>query len=318
MKARSKPQPNTGALEAGFDLPVRLVGMGPGPVAAWMHRGLDATTFHCAAGDQACFVKQYGPEDIAADAFTATRDASLQAAELGIAPRLLFSDEEQRILAFEDLSASHVAALRPWFDDPANVCSVRALMQRWHAAGIAGRDCDWIAGLSDHRIRIEARALTTGTPEAALVPAWDRIADLVTLIADRLAEPVAAPRPLHGELMISNVLRPLSAEGRVFLCDFDHSVNGDPLRDMAALWLEVSGVEDDAEQFADGVPGNGSQLMLWAIAEDLGWGFSAWEAHFDGRDPDVEYFKYARFRLNRALMNAVRTGLQPIPAASAW
>lgn len=288
---------------------------GPGPVAIWMHRGLDAASFRCVVKDRACFVKHFAPGLPGAADLAAIAAASGRAAALGIAPDLLLSDEGLGILVFADLTESHAAALRPWFDRPAHLDQVLQGLRRWHAEGLAQRDCDWLVSMQAALTRIEARA--GAGQDAALLPSWGALADLAGVVAARLAVAGAPRRPLHGEMLMSNVLRPLSGQGAPLLCDFDRSVMGDPARDLAALWLEVSGRLADIAAFAPDAA-TAQRLPLWAIAEDLGWGFWAWEAHFQRRDSAVEFFKYARFRLNRARMTGVRAGLLPVPEDLPW
>lgn len=282
-----------------------------------MHRGLDALSWRADFDGRACFIRRLHEDDDSLPPFMACVRAAEGAGQAGLAPALLFYAEEQRLLVFEDVSDSHVAVLRPFMDMASNLDVCIDLLHRWHRDGTSQLPDQRLTTLSGLSVAMEDRARTSEDFREGLPVAWPVLTLLSGRVQERLAGSPGATVSLHGEVFLSNFLRPIGP-GRLLMCDFDRSVIGDPAQDFAGLWLEVSSDHSDIEGFAKHVNVDAGRLGGWIVAEDLFWGVWAWEAHFQGRISGAEPFKYARFRLNRARMNAQRLGILSCAEAASW
>lgn len=114
--------------------------------------------------------------------------------------------------------------------------------------------------------------------------------------------------PAHADGLASNIM--IGPKGRIQLVDFDEARNVDPYFEFAILLNEVFLPNEtivSALEMIDGAPRQSShdRIHLYAIADDLAWGL--WGLVMDATTvrSDVEFLKYAFWRLLRC-----RTRLQ--------
>lgn len=177
-----------------------------------------------------------------------------------------------------------------------------ALLKAWH--GNAQVVSSSIPAGAMFRV---ARDILAEVPDFRLPPALQmEVAQIAEWVETLVAPLEEAKRPqvlLHGEVMLSNVM--LSDTGSLRLVDFDRVTMGDPYRDLAALALEVTACDAERAQLVSFYEGREAQasevarLTLYALLEDVSWGFWALAGEYDANRRGPELYKYASNRLMR-------------------
>jgi thiamine kinase-like enzyme len=197
---------------------------------------------------------------------TAERLAARQAASLGIAPELVWADDDCSVTVFAvDATAVDPDRLR---GDPAPFG--RAL-RAFHDSSLTLPTQFWIPSLlNDYAALFDERGTTPP-------PAFDRARALVARIAQAL--PLDHPRPCHNDLLPGNLL---ADHDRALLVDWEYAGMGHPMFDLANL--AVNNEFDDAaerrllEAYDDERPvaaGHRAALSLMKIVSDAreaAWG----------------------------------------------
>jgi thiamine kinase-like enzyme len=293
------------ALGAKRGVPLTVTRMSPS-IAMPLHLGLDAApcVVAPAGGEEPIgFLKVYETEAEPFLDFAATIAASLQAAELQLAPALLDIDESSRALLYAWLApADWRMALRQDLDDENVLVSVIAAKRAWHQS----------RKLAQHRAPFETISSYLGVMDNIRLPDGERLSELRIVrelrpwIGRLEAAFVAAGTgsgPIHGENTLSNIM--LGSAGRVQLVDFDRAVNADPHYDVAGLCLEVCSFKDEVDRIVElylGAPGAAvsARVCLYMIVDDFLWGCWAAINHFSSaRSGSVEFYKYAQNRFLR-------------------
>ncbi|RWP16802.1 aminoglycoside phosphotransferase family protein [Mesorhizobium sp.] len=112
-------------------------------------------------------------------------------------------------------------------------------------------------------------------------------------------------RPSHADGLASNVM--ISQDGAVQLVDFDEARNVDPLYEIGILLNEAFPFEEEMRPALEVFEGSFRQASLdrcraYAAADDLMWGL--WGMLMNSTSPrgDIEFLKYAQWRLLRCRM----------------
>lgn len=112
-------------------------------------------------------------------------------------------------------------------------------------------------------------------------------------------------RPSHADGLASNVM--ISQDGAVQLVDFDEARNVDPLYEIGILLNETFPFEEEMRPALEMFEGSFRQASLdrcraYAAADDLMWGL--WGMLMNSSSPrgDIEFLKYAQWRLLRCRM----------------
>lgn len=112
-------------------------------------------------------------------------------------------------------------------------------------------------------------------------------------------------KPCHGDGLASNVL--LGPDGAVTLVDFDEARDDDPWYEIGALLNEAFQFESEMEPALEMFEGSVRRASLnrcraYAVVDDLVWGI--WGLLMDRVSPrgEIEFLKYAQWRLLRCRM----------------
>ena len=212
---------------------VRLEGrLGPisgGPIA--LDGGITNRNFRAVLGGRDYVVRLPGKDtDLLGIDRAAERLAARQAAGLGIAPELVWADDDCSVTVFAvEATAIDPDRLRA---DPAPFG--RAL-RAFHDCGLTLPTQFWIPALLDEYAGLlDARG---ATPPAA----FERARELVARIAQAL--PLNEPAPCHNDLLPGNLL---ATPGGVLLVDWEYAGMGHRLFDLANL--AVNNAFDDAAE----------------------------------------------------------------------
>jgi thiamine kinase-like enzyme len=162
---------------------------------------------------------------------TAELLAARQAASLGIAPELVYADEECSLTVYLD-GAEPVDRARLLADPAPYARALRA----FHDSGLELPTRFWMPDLlADYETLLRARGVTPA-------PAFNRARELVERIASVL--PLTDPAPCHDDLLPGNVL---AAGDRALLVDWEYAGMGHRLFDLANLAVN-NGFDAAAEE----------------------------------------------------------------------
>ncbi|MER9316209.1 phosphotransferase [Mesorhizobium sp. M0659] len=286
----------TAALEA-VGLPSARLTPAIGGVASPIHRAVENTCCFAASADRPLvFVKRHYHDmsDFITPEYVA--EASRNAGEVGIAPRLLHADTGNGILVFEALDDEwawgHLDVLRrPQVLE--NLLSAKRTFQK-------------TAPLEETRSVFD---LITAYTQLANAPGVILPASVLSVSAevDRMAAAIAASGvdtvPCHADGVSSNVM--VGPANSVRLVDFEWARQADPAYDLGTVLSELLPFDGEALlaiEIATGRPDTQTlaRARLYGAADDLMW--AVWGFVSAARSPrkHVEFFKYAEWRLLRA------------------
>jgi thiamine kinase-like enzyme len=252
------------------DLPGILIALEPhlGPLhgdAVPLSGGITNRNYRASFGDHDCVVRVPGNDtELLGIDREAERMAAREAARLGIAPELLYADEECSVTAFVDAQPSDAESLRA---DPGPVAQA---LRAFHDSSLQLPSRFWVPELlSTYAELVKARGVR--------LPAdYGRAQDLVARIAAVL--PLSDPVPCHDDLLAGNVLQ--GAAG-VLLVDWEYAGTGHRLFDLGNLAVN-NDFDDEAEERlleaylgAGAPPGTRAGLKLMRIVSDAreaAWG----------------------------------------------
>ncbi|MBL8581623.1 MAG: phosphotransferase [Rhizobiaceae bacterium] len=276
------------------------------------HRGIDGARLELAIDGHrpSLLLKVIHPDQRRYIDAAASFDAQRKAAALGCAPLILAFDSARGAALIEFLDGWRTARVND-LRKPEVMEAVLQLKRRIHS----GPRLQQSWSVFD-RIRV-LQAELGGTIAAAsdeLRAALDDVFRIERLIAADGVEEV----PSHADGLASNIL--IDPRGRVRLVDFDEARNADPYFEFGILMNEAFEREEDilpALEMFDGRAerSNLRRARLYAIADDLAW--AMWGLAMDARSPrkDVEFFRYACWRMMRCRIALARVDLS---AGAKW
>ncbi len=163
----------------------------------------------------------------------AERIANETAAELGLAPRVLASDERWLVTEFIEASPGGPVAVREVAE------TVGRALRRFHESRVALPARFWVPELLD------AYAAVVRERGRRLPDAYERARELTHRIAEHL--PLSDPVPCHDDLLPGNVMR-VGRDGGVVLVDWEYAGMGHRLFDLGNV--AVNNDFGEAEELA--------------------------------------------------------------------
>lgn len=274
-----------------------------------IHRAVEnESRIAAASGRHPVFVKRrHNDMDIFID-LDRVAEASGKAGEIGIGPKLLHADAANGILVFEALGEEWQWGRMDVLRRPEILEKLLAAKRAFQAV-VPLRETRSVFDLL-HAYRRFADA--PGVVLPATVPA---ALAAVGRIAAAIAAAGADTVPCHADGASSNVM--VGPDNAVRLVDFEWARQADPAHDLGTVLAELLPFDGEAllaVEIATGRP-DGQALArarLYGAADDLMW--ALWGFISAARSPrkEVEFFKYAEWRLLRA-----RTVLEG-PRFEAW
>jgi hypothetical protein len=274
------------------------------PVAMPMHMALDSDTFIVDIPSGKLFAKVYLPECPAPIDFAAAAVAYARAGERGLGAPLRASYPDLGVLLCDLLLPPLRMAMRPDLDRIALRSNLFTSLCDWHRGAPLASERDIFADWRFLRSSAEALVASGRSAEMVLGPYWASMCDDAQTLASAIASAGQALTPVHGEVMLSNMM--IDAADKVTLVDFDRAGNGDPYLDVAAACLEFWTCDEDVAFAVEAYQGHAdakliARTRLYMVMNDLVWGLWLRLAHF--RSPKsgvVEFYKLGEVRLMRA------------------
>jgi thiamine kinase-like enzyme len=294
------------AVDAWRGHAVTLSPAAPGIVSP-SHRGVDSDRWLVAidGAPPEFLLKIVHPEHAVFFDVAASFDAQRSAAAIGCTPNVLHADPQRGAIVTGFLDGWSTARM----DDlrkPEILARVIAAKSAIHAGpALSGT---WTVFDRLRRFE-EARS-------AAGVQGPDDLWWMLDAVADIEAAVLAVgwdAKPAHADGLASNVM--ISPAGDVRLVDFDEARNVDPHYELGILLNEAFQFESEmlpALEMAEGAvrAATLSRCRLYAVADDLAWGI--WGLVMDATSSrgQIEFLKYANWRLLRCRMAIRHPGFE--------
>jgi hypothetical protein len=266
-----------------------------GGVVSPIHRAVEnICTFATAPGRPPVFVKRRHADMADFIALERVAEASRKAGDLGVAPRLLHADPARGVLVFEALGEEwawgHMDVLRRP-DVLENLLAAKRAFQK-------------AAPLEEKRSVFDLISAYRELAGGVILPAPVRT---VSAAVERVAAAIAAAGvdtvPCHADGVSSNVM--VGPGNAIRLVDFEWARQADPAYDLGTVLAELLPFDGEALlaiEIATGRPDAQvlARARLYGAADDLMW--ALWGFISAARSPrkQVEFFKYAEWRLLRA------------------
>lgn len=232
----------------------------------------------------------------------ASIDAAAKAGEIGVGPKVYYSDASAGLIVMEDLSAAsgwRVAGLEKCYEPNFNEAVIKARKAFSEVAALQ-RKADVFADIETFWSIAVEKDVTVPAETAWMV-------DMARFAAEAMQGGADGAVPLHGDGNCSNIM--WNKDGRVRLVDFDRAGNGDPLEDAGSFFVEAFAFEPEAREayfrlFPDASETGFNRLRFYGFADDLRWGLiAAIQATLSPRRVH-EFYKYSNWRFLRARMAA--------------
>lgn len=279
---------------AGLTVTARLV---VPPVASPMQRGVDHHGWLVEAEPNALwFLKTPGPEAAHFINTAAAMDAATIAGNIGVAPRLLWSDGIAG--AWEYLG-------HPWRTANLSDLAKPQVLPHLIEAKRAVHEGPRFARTRSVFDLVEQYAATAQAVQVVLPTDYPWLLDNVRAIGQAITASGVDTVPCHGDGIASNVM--IGPGQAVRLVDWDEAANADPHWDLGSLFAEAFPFDPPAQAALERYAGSCPQSLfarcrLYGIADDLAWGTRSLIAAAVTTRRDVEFFKYAQWRLLRCRM----------------
>ncbi|TAA55598.1 phosphotransferase [Shinella sp. JR1-6] len=266
-----------------------------GGVVSPVHRAVEnICTFATAQGRPPVFVKHRHADMADFIALEHVAEASRKAGDLGIAPRLLQADPARGVLVFEALGEE-------WAWGHMDVLRRPAVLENLLAAKRAFQKA---APLEEKRSVFDLVAAYRELAGGVILPAP---VHTVLAAVERVAAAIAAAGvdsvPCHADGVSSNVM--VGPGNAIRLVDFEWARQADLAHDLGTVLAELLPFDGEALlaiEIATGRPDAQvlARARLYGAADDLMW--ALWGFISAARSPrkQVEFFKYAEWRLLRA------------------
>jgi hypothetical protein len=185
------------------------------------------------------FVKQLHEGD-SEDRMRRSRVAGDAFADAGSTPRLLGTDDDHFLLAFDhigDATSADVLAAEGEFDDPL-AGRLGATVAAFHSLDAAGFDTSPhplppVAGLKALSYRHYTEAVSAELAMWRLLQGDQALIEALVKLRDDDNESVPARGPIHADMRLDQFL--LTDGGALYLTDFEEARVGDPARDIGAF-----------------------------------------------------------------------------------
>jgi len=287
------------AVDAWRGLPVSYATASPA-IASPSHRGVGSQRWIVAAGGPAPshFLKILHPDQDGLVDLSASFAAAESAAVLGCTPKPLHVAPERRAIIFDLLPAEWRTAR---MDDLRQAAVLeKAIVLKKAIHGAAPFASTWSVFDRLRTLDASRKAASVSGP-ADLWWMLDCVGDIEQAIAANGHD----ARPSHADGLASNIM--IGPGGAVQLVDFDEARNVDPFYEIGILLNEAFQFESEMEEALEIFEGAFRQTSLnrcriYAIADDMTWGL--WGLLMDATSPrrEVEFLKYAQWRLLRCRM----------------
>jgi len=280
----------------------------PAGLASPSHRGVDSTRWSVAvdADTPAFFLKVIDAEQLPFTDVAAGFAAAAAAAGIGATPQPLHLLAAQNAIVCALLPAGARTARMDDLRRPEVLSAVIDLKRSIH--GLAPFAATFT--IFDQLRRFDA-ARQAGGIEGPADLWW--MLDWASVIEKAILAAGSDLRPSHGDGLASNVM--LGADGQAWLVDFDQARNDDPYCEIGALLNEAFQFESEMLVGLEMFEGSVCQASLnrcraYAIVDDLVWGI--WGMLMDRVSPrgEIEFLKYAQWRLLRCRMALRHPGLE--------
>lgn len=261
-----------------------------------VHRGVESILWKVVPKGRAPAVLKVLRPDMAGlfDPNAAIAGAEL-ASDLGVGPRVIWSDSARGALAMEYLGEGWRTATLHDLQDPDVMAAVHRAILTLQGGAPLTANFDVFAEITKLRAALSDAG---GDTPADLWWMCDLVADFGAAIKRVGFDPV----PSRNDGVSSNIM--IGPEGCVKLLDYDRAAMNDPLYDIGVLLTEACAFPSEAEMWLEGwlgraVPHIVNRCMLYGCADDLMWGL--WSALCDVQSPrrHIEFRKYAEWRYLR-------------------
>ncbi|HEX6120138.1 MAG TPA: phosphotransferase [Dongiaceae bacterium] len=220
--------------------------------AAWQVQAIGSVTnrtWRVASGDESYVIRVAGPTTRYLDRSVEARNAAI-AADLGIAPAVLFLDDTLLVTRFV---AGARALTEGDLDDPAQLLAVAALLRRLQHSAVPFAGERHPFGEIDRYLAQHGHARAVALRQAAQP------------IEEALARSPRPPAPAHIDAGAANFL--LRTDGLLLLVDWEFSAMADPAWDVASILMQRNAGEDEAgRRFAAAVLGDVSERTMARLA----------------------------------------------------
>ena len=271
-----------------------------GSVASPVHRGVESACFDVDAGGKPLFLKVRYPD--MADFFeeTLVQEGTRRASELGVGACLVDADEANGCYLLEKLDGTwHWGKVDDFESTSVLENTVRA-KKAIHRGEAFSRGPTVFETIEGYYGIIRSEGIKVPKTAAGVL-------EKVRQSAEAIAAAGVSDAPCHGDGVASNVM--ICETDAVRLVDFDSAGNHDPYFDLGSLIVEIAQFPDVARSVLEIYEGECreahlNRCMLYGIADDLKWALWGFISFAKSPRLDVEFVKYAEWRLLRSLFNA--------------
>jgi len=221
------------------------------------------------------------------------------ASDAGVSPRLVHADPDTGLLVYALLGDEWTWAKVDALANPTVLANVVDAKKSLHQGPAFHGSFDVFATIAAYLKRV--------TDETIWVPSdVPEIAAHVREIGQAITAAGIDQKPCHGDGVASNIM--IGPEDAVLLVDFDRAGNSDPYFDLGSLMLEAFQFEEDERQILEIYDGHFADVAyhrckLYGVADDLMWALWGFISFHHSPRKDVEFTKYAEWRLLRARWN---------------
>lgn len=271
-----------------------------GSVVSPIHRGVESACFDVNANGEELFLKVRYPDMAAFFDETLVHEGAQRSSEMRIGPRLINAQPATGCYLFERLGSDWHWGKVDDFENTAvleNTVNAKRALHDSLDFGSSQSVFDVIEGYAE-----------IVTAENIPVPKTvGNVLAKVRMSAEAIEAAGITPKPCHGDGVASNVM--ISNTNEVQLVDFDSAGNHDPYFDLGSMIVEIAQFSDLARAVLEIYDGKCreaefSRCMLYGIADDLKWALWGFISFVRSQRSQVEFVKYAEWRVLRGLSNA--------------
>ena len=270
-----------------------------GAVVSPIHRGVESACFKVDAGGRALFLKVRYPDMALFFNETNAHAGARLASKLGIGPRLVEADETAGSYLFERLDEHWAWGKVDDFEDKTVLENTVKAKRALHGADPLPVDNSVFETIEHYYDIVQSGRIKAPKTTAGII---EKVRGIGKAIAAAGSDRV----PCHGDGVASNVM--INPAGAVRLVDFDSAGNHDPYFDLGSLIVEIAQFPALARSVLEIYAGECrdaefNRCMLYGIADDLKWALWGFISFARSSRADVEFVKYAEWRLLRAIFN---------------
>ena len=271
-----------------------------GSVASPVHRGVESACFHVDADGKPLFLKVRYPDMAGFFEEALVQEGARLASELGVGACLVDADEANGCYLFERLDETWRWGKVDDFESASVLENTVRAKRSIHGGEALHLGRSVFETIEDYQGIIQSEGIKVPKTAAAVL-------EKVRQSAQAIAAAGISKAPCHGDGVASNVM--ISETDAVRLVDFDSAGNHDPYFDLGSLIVEIAQFPDVARSVLEIYEGECreahlNRCMLYGIADDLKWALWGFISFAKSHRLDVEFVKYAEWRLLRSLFNA--------------